>query len=749
MIYLKNVAASIKKNLCYRLIGPLSMIGLVFSCSFSYAQQSAHYGEVFTPKGDLRVLIICVGFKDFDNAQKFPNWKPNGALPDFVQNNAIPESFYNNYEDFDKYKNIDSVKNLSKLYQEMSFPNGNFRIVADVYPKCINIDPGGVSGRNCWATFNKRVFKEMYKQDPDFDWSKYDRRVNNPNFRVDASSYQPDGKPDYVVLMYRADGRWQKQLFPYAKAALGNFGGGASVLAGVNDMPYGDYTITRSGFYACGNACYNPEAFNQLFKHELAHELFASPHYMAANGAVGKHFYVPSGGWGCTVSNQLFFQTFNAWERYILGWIPLDKDLRDATDNGVYKLEDFATTGDAIRIKVPHTKNEYIWLENHQKLNVFDESIMAGQLQNFPKGTSGIPYMEKGLYMYNECILDDPKHISPSMVSNINNVNTVSIYNAIGNYDFDCSGYYKQHKHWYWNNKLYAFERQDANPYAGMNYFTQYRADFDSNQVITNSGNFNGARTESYAINYEIVEGDTLLTYASHGGIIDELKGRRRSDAFQVGDVLSMCSNPPLTNNPPYKKKEGYIDYKYLNGLKVEILEQDSLGTLTISVVFNNHSFDQNARLCGRLKLANIPNAADDIDLIVQKGIHISIDQSKTPNTLRKEFANFVTPTVLKVEKNVKMRLETKAKLSISATSTMELGEKSELTLQKKAKIHLKNEARLIVNKGAALNYSSKNQLRIVDNAEVLFKKGAIFRGKPVKKAFVLNADNQRRPFAF
>lgn len=59
-------------------------------------------GIVFTPKGDIKVLIICAGFGEPYDSYELHDWNTGiNTLPDWVNNNS---AFYRNNTDFNNRK---------------------------------------------------------------------------------------------------------------------------------------------------------------------------------------------------------------------------------------------------------------------------------------------------------------------------------------------------------------------------------------------------------------------------------------------------------------------------------------------------------------------------------------------------------------------------------------------------------------------------------------------------------------------
>lgn len=706
-----------------------------------YSQNKPYgpYGEVFTPRGDLRVLVVCVGFENNDYDQPFSNWPPHQDLPDYMQDGNFFEAFYDNFDQFEQFKNDSSVQNISKLYQEMSQPNENFRIVADVFPRRINISPAGANRMNCWSLFNKRALQQLLEEEPQFDWSPYDNRKNRPNFLFDNSQTGPDGKPDFIIFYYRYDPNWKKELFKNARGCAGD-GGGGSRLWGAGNFNFGNYQIDGDGFFVTSSATKSPEGFIKLFKHELGHELFSGPHYMGANGAIGNYFNLPITGWGSTVTTELLNNTINAWERWLMGWIDIKHDLSDISDNGTYLLRDFASTGDAIRIKIPNSTNEYLWIENHQQKSVFDASSWSGKLKDKPKGSYGIPAPEKGLYMFTEAMVSDRNAISTRLVSDMQAVNGAHPLNAQGNYDYDHPLSFTKTEDWseYWNGKMYHFNRTTPNPYAGLNPFMQYRADFDSNGVIKNSGNFNGAKTESVKIVKEYINGELRLVYGNHGGRNEAIRPTRRSDAFQVGDVLNMSSNPPVFHRPKFNIKTDKLNAINMNGLEIEVISQDGEGNITVQVKFNNSLISNDLRITGFVQCNPVLGAKDGIDYLIDNSVELSVNRSGIPNHLKKDSTGFVHASVLSFQDSSRIFFSKKSSLKIDESSMVTVNKGSSLSFGKRTTAIIKDKSKLIVASGCHLTLHWSSRLSISDNSEMTLEQGVIFNGKQTKEQLVI-----------
>ena len=731
---MQAVLNSIKSSLCSFIKGIF-----LFKTLLLFGQQNyAPHGNVFTPKGDIRFLIICAGFKGFDAEQTLGKWGSDDDLPQFFEKGALA-AFYSDTSEFEQYKTDTSIANLSKLYFEMSNKKDPFKVVADVYPTRINVKPDEVKGAG-WGAVNKAVLKQLIDNAPNFNWGKYDNRINRPQFKYDNSVTGSDGKPDYIIILYRYDTGWEVQPIKGMNGWLGGANGASSLSVGEFDV--GEYRIGSDGFFCHSSTSSGVGHFMGMFKHELGHELFSGPHYMGANSAFGNRFYSPSGGWGSTVSATHLNNTINAWERWVLGWLELKKDIEVSKKKSRFWLNDFATTHEAVRIQLPNASKNYLWLENHQSKSIFDHNELAGELIDSPKGSSGFPDIDKGVYAYVENMLDDRSEISTRFVYDMDAVNGINLLNAQGNYDYEKPTVFTQTTDWSvcWNNKLYHFKRGDENPFSGINPFYSFRHDFDDSGKIEHQNNFNGGKGESQNIVMEL-EGDSVyLFYGNHGGRNKESLPYRRSAAFITGDELSISSNPALVNYPKYDNRKDSIEPIFLNGLKVSLVKEKK-GRQKIIVSYTNFKLKKDIRLAG-----NIAVVKGDFKVI--KAL-LTINKSGTVSRLNPQNGSFISKTYFTLSDSSSLRLKRNSRISVYDDSEFILSNNSTLIASKTALIQLYNTSQLRISEGAVLNLKKEECLTMHDDARLFLEKGSVFNGQVMKVAREFTAENRNEFLQF
>ena len=670
-------------------------------------QKKSYYGGVFTTRGDFKALIVPVIFKDqpqsnpsFNNlSQSISGWSSTNLskLPDCIdpENGIFPSWLYNSPEDFELYKDS-AFYNDSKMLYHIS--KGSFRFMADVFrdskgkPLSVEIDPEG--GRD-WSHMNKMALEEMKRLNPDFDFSPFDKRKNNPQYLFDNSvNASGDKVVDYIVFIYRYSPSWSVQPAIGMNKWTGSGGGFASP-SGIMLETYNGYKFSE-GFtmmWASG-----------VFFHELAHTLYNLPHLWGTNGTVGEYFYRPSVGWGATSSAGLF-QIPSAWETWFLGYNDLVADIKgpDELKNGnVFELRDYVKTGDAIRIKLPFSENQYLWLEYHSIEHPFDRHVWSGQ----KIGNDEIALPAKGVYAYLEQVSDRHEKI-PGVLSQ--NCNAIKPLSAAGNFDYEYIDEIPSQNAW--GNKLYKFKKLKENPISGTNPFFYFRDDFNKDGIIGMDKNYNGARNEGEAIMCEEVSNDSFANFYNCFGVFNAAQNDRPA-AFLPGDYLGLNSNPTLSTFAKYNDRVGEMQPIYLTGLKVNFLKS-SVGA-KLSVSFGETVVDRNCRWTGNIVLPNI--SLDSLsDLEISKGKEIRLEKSGTVNRhLKTTEGDFVSPTKLLIKSDACLTLKKGSRIIIENGSTLEFESGARLILEKKSKIIAKNGAVLNIE-NARVSKHRKAQLKNSD----------------------------------
>ncbi|MBP9083570.1 MAG: hypothetical protein KBH11_10885 [Bacteroidia bacterium] len=644
---------------------------------------SSTNGWVHTPHGNLHILVIFI--RDLSDE---PDPSYNGDINDPVyywSNVDIPRWCLgtSNYLFDETAATIGNHKNLSLFYKEMS--HSQFILTGEIFPELIPTSDGSASNAIDYINANY----------PNFNWARFDNRTNHPNNSSDNSSTGPDGIIDYVVFMKRRDG----------------FSGDASV--------WGPHTVTTNYSGSSVNfsiisghtaqECYNSPDHHQIFfKHEFAHNLYNSAHYFGANSCSDGEYYYESLGWGLMASWHQQFDVANAWESWWLGWM----SPQDVSTNGTYQIGDFLTSSDAIRIPIPHTNGEYLWIENHQKIDPFGYDDKP-----FYRSSSGLPNAEDidpGLYMYITKHFGD--RTDPSLMNGGSTIatNFIKVLNGEGNYDItpDQLGPFAVPGAGPWD----CFFKGEENPIAGQNSYTRIKFNEDGVnplQVPYHDGNQNCTGDESGEFWAENINGVRTATYSRTG---------RHNQAFTVGMEIGMSGKVPVTNYPVFDpaplvdKLEPFV----MNGLSIKITNYNSTtGKYTLDVNFSDYQVRNDKRWCGDIELR--PNPIPTLPCLeVTVGSTLRVDKSGTPNRkneLTPGSLNFINPTVLNCSSSSFVNLQSSSTMIVENNSTLKLSSNSIMEINSGALLHIKTGSKLILESNASINVLNGGRILIDDDA--------------------------------
>lgn len=670
------------------------------------------YGGVFTPKGDLRVLIIFVKYGGIYDTLNLPGW--NGVFPDWATS-PTEKSFYNNYTEFQQniYYDINR-KSVSNFYYQMS--GGQFRLVADYYPQVITVDPTTVLTR---GEFHQKVLDQIPST---FDWSPYDNRTNNPNYSYDNSISTSDNIADYVVICHRFSSKWL--IKPSANWLQSIYFDGVASLGFSNTysgLAMGSMGV-REGFSYMSGAM-KPIV---LFPHEVGHKLYDGPHYSGNNNVAGNYFYEPAAGWGMMKPNQNY-TCAAGWERYILDWTPqirasgINSDITNASDIPnpfcLFTLRDFITTGDAIRIRVPSESgtHQYLWLENHRSLSTFDGNINGGMFCETP-----IDEYKPGLVAY----VESYSHVKDTdRIELFNNGNGIRWLSRDGDYDFTFDQT-AQHPSALCNNVTYKLYRSSPNPIGGQNINEYIRHDYNNDGHIGyDTDNDNASHQNEQTEVVYVDNGQPTAKYLTGTGM-----------QFIVGDKVGIDRNPCVKNIPKYNQTTRKMGDYYLNGISFSVFGQDADGNLIVRVKVNDVSINRDVRwAAGSIVLTNITKNSQP-DVVVKPSVTVNIDKSGTPNRHQNpddpqqtssSIADFVTPTSFTCRRDSYFKQESYSTVNVSNQSTLVLDSGSVYEINDNAVLNINSTGTLHVKSGATLRVIGAGHVEIKNGAYICIENGA------------------------
>lgn len=632
------------------------------------------YGYSTTPKGELHALVIFVAFEE-DSTQENPIW-PYDEIPSFAigENNAL----------FNKSaKQIGSHQNISKWYSDMSM--GEFTFTGSIYPKQIIVPMRTNSwGMPIQSLINRDVVKQL-KRDTVFDWSRFDKRENGSEWEKDVSRSQPDGELDYVIFMYR---------IPGSK-------GMAAVRSQWNKLKIQDSVLHITDGFTSVNTSSDPRTILSEFIHEFGHSLMIAPHIGNANGVVGEYLQ-SSYAWGMACPDRRLFHTANAWERWYLGWTDIKYDLNNLSDNGVYEIRDFVTTGDAIRIKVPNA-DSYLWIENHQKLNDFDRPRYDFDAFGDP---NKLP--NKGLAIYLENISNDRSKIH----SFGRNANGIEVLHPRGKFDFipELDSVYNISK--WWNQKTNDYNNEGANPTSGSSMIQPILFDYDNNGKVGYSDNANLTFGKNEMKTMLMVDGVEV-----YGPFAEDL-------TFQEGHLIDVGSNPMIIERLRRPKSQKDRIEQHLNNISITALSTDADGTIKVKIEYNQPIIQSHQVWKGEDII--LKNDADfqglNNQLIISSEGSLTLDQCKS--VLREKRLNsgyYAYPTRLIIKDGTMLEIKSGGQLKLKNDSKLIIEEGAQLVFDQIDNFKLESSCTIVLRKGARVivaGNSKKTEEEVVINSE-------------------------------
>jgi hypothetical protein len=707
---------------------------------FSFAQVSTTNGGYFTAKGHIHALIVFVGFdsevriKGEDipfNHQEYANWdiKNGQELPALVDpDNGEMEIIHEKVSDLGNGGEF----NLTEYYSDMSF--GKFLFTGETLKdpktgKPIRIDINPKEGKSI-PQFNALVLKEIDRRLPNFDWKRFDKRKNSPNYRFDSSITKPDGKPDFVIFVYRNSPGFKRYALP--PSTLG-WGGAVASSFLSSSMRVQDSTIRfdESGFTNSSNGTRSPKLFMTAFLHEIGHKLYRAPHYNAANGSFGGYFYIPQAAYGMMCSENQMNMVANGWEKWMIGWTEILKKGEknhqsiDEIKAGEFRfiLRDFATTGDVIRLPIPNVKNQFLWIENHQNISRWEKGTYSGRVLS--QQGEEIPLPDTGCYAYVERI--SPKRSKLPSYGDKYQTNALYLLNAQGNWDYKRSEECLKNWHNFFNNPVYTFERIEENPLTGHNGFMKFIDDFplhhkkgkQGDNTIKHQYSSHGGSLESVFFLKEKEDNQEVMTYAGYGGVNEEAKYNlnRRSPFFQDKDKLSLSGNQPIVGLREIDWKTKSIKPIKLNGVEVQFKELSD-GRFEVIVRYDQFKVTKKKSLWKGNILVS-PNYLDSnaASIILAPKTKVVVKNSLTNNTFNKqENGTFIQSSSLTIQKGAGFELQNKSQLIIDRGCT--------LTVEENAKLKLGPKTKLIINPGGILNIHPKAIIQMHPSAVMDLPKG-------------------------
>ncbi len=448
-----------------KLVQILVLLPLLHSILIFSQNNDQPGGRDLPSVGSINVLFIFAQFPDDNFLPDDSRW-PKGDEPKRMKDHSWVDSVWNENA---------TPWSLTDYFNQMSFNKLKFTGEMDTVTTPHTRDWYYQNKKN-FGAINKEILEKLDKR---ISFSKFDNITKLKNYKFAESA---DGKVDMVFIIYRNF----IMDYPDSIAEKYNrvFGSGwfGSLNAGVVYVDDSTRTIFTG---ATLRDIFHKDPF-RFSIHEFAHFLIG-----------GNQYHNGRGFWAMLSGYEIRSFMINSYERNRLGWINIRTIPNDTLTLKNITLDDFITTGDALRITIDSTSSQYFYLENHQRISRWD---------NCSKIVS-----EKGIYVMRQ---DAPygEAIFMQMIP------------ADGRFNWEVNNYV--YPDWY-PKGLPVFERKDENKETG----------YHDLQFVPFS--YEG---KNYPPNEIIYYADTLTGKP----VQDPLRAGDGRDAFRQGykTVFSPFTNP-------------------------------------------------------------------------------------------------------------------------------------------------------------------------------------------------------------
>jgi hypothetical protein len=702
------------------------------------SQYSISNGVSLPTSDTVRVLIVFaeVDFSTDGCPQDLPD-NINGNWPVSAKGKRLIPSDAGSFFDYELKKGESPKSYITKFYSQASF--GSYILLGDYLPYVISVPCNKITAGNEGLTWILDSLKNKSPADTTL-FSAHGLPLNAfDDWTITSSGLpkikKPDGKIDLLYII------WRNNRFLYGTSTKDNSGYGVHSTSGsafknmdgVNNVS--SFNAGSSGFHGY-----------HITIAEHLHAIFGGNNWHTAGGRGEHTFLVTSSSYGITGQSFSTMQSACGWDRWMMDWKNPDKNFLISsldekneeinTENfsidsfpsgGTFILRDFMTSGDAIRIKLPHiswtkkgdVKNQYLWLEN-RRMNTeyekyYDSDCCDNDYGKYPYGTPGIyAYIQVG-----KDLKSGGKEINSSANSEANGLASFLFpFTAEGNFDF----YYAWDKvqeansglNCNWGNRNLPIDKSKSkqNPFTGFSDLYDY-VDFN------NDGKLYSGDTVQPGLS-EIIGDSVMHNYNSNGDWEDAFC--KATTFTKISLSTNPAAVPVYTLSTNYETKKSYYVKGspatfenrtiWLNGLSVEILEENlyGKGEMRIKIRWDDYDVSQNVRWCGNIALS--PNDFDTLkpSLILKKKNKILLDRggsaTKTASTEKDKNGRYI----------------------FSDTTVFTCLDNSYILMETGADIIIDNNSKLIMEKGSTLEMSGKNKIILRHGGELIIQEGALLK---------------------
>ncbi len=683
----------------------LSIIG----CRWTFAQPvlpdganvpNSENGQHLSPHGTIRVLVLFAEIEYDQDPTKNPandraeHW-PKGQLPTWKD------------DLFDPHPKPIPTAMITRYYHDISL--GNYIVLGDYIDKILTLKESEYAevknahsiGRVAVMEANKlgelRTRHNLSIEDFDL-WQDGGKaglpKVNKPD--------EPH-RYDHVMVIARNSGLTHGQgstdsgspgkLFGYESDTQSRFGG-------MNALPF------------------------EILKHEYNHLLLGGNNFHSGGGNAAQfdsYTLCLQGGWSMMGAASSSLLTCSGWDRDRLGWKPDDAPHRInahapqggyadgdidpiSGDTGVFILKDLVTHGDALRIRMPFLPEgehrQWLWVENHQTY-----SRNGSPTDRFHWESTGSPCISgavPGLYMVMQ--IEREKKTGDDIFGGY--ADYLHALCANGHYDAYLTNDTVPNCPFGGQGRAYRKDTRWLNPLSGAS--DQELVVYDRNDDGKVERNEHFLMGSGYQPDGRLTSDATFFGAARH---VWTPTGNR---------VLNIGSNPSSANmltlgcnGRKERNKHAKPDNRavYLNGIRIELLEQRPNGDIAVRVSTGDTRLTSDTRWCADSIVLPVLRGRDGRSLTVGSGTRLLIDRSRTPTRmdLQEKVGGFgyFAPV-------------TRFTMATGATMLVEAG----------AELRLENGSELHVMPGAILELDSKAQINVEDGCAIITHGDGVLKAK-------------------
>ncbi len=649
-------------------------------------------GWVLPTTEEIKVLVVLM---EYDNPSDVghADW-PSGQLPSWV----------NSFLDFAPSSSPSGI--VTEYFQKAS--HGEFSVLGDyllaaqnngVFKIPTSITPNNISGNftqllNIINSQTNGVFTTV-------------NGVTDPQYFNNWTLSTPGAIKDHLP---DAQGRYDHVAFIIRHPSVESTGSANEITSSQSMLGYP--LNSRSINFTKGAIP------TDLFRHEFGHLLYGGNNFHCAGGGrnqapAGNYWIADIGGHSLMSLAGSALRTWNGWDQYRLGWKPQtnqyqisarneagqevdgDLDALVASDEGVYVIRDFVTTGDALRIKLPYLDpqtefGQWFWLENHRGAQ--NNGFALDEFGSTQLPSCATP-AEWGLTVSMQIDRDENcgSDIYGGSADHIRMISADGMWESV----FDNSSTSDQCNP---SNSVFLVEKVLPNPLTGHSDLDRHPIDLNNDGQIQDIDQ-TGVFAERVGNNV-----DWQWYFRGHPRQFFRLGGKEKMNLSTNPTVTTRINqigdNAPLVGNN--------VKTIYINGISIKIIDMLPNGDIKVEIKFDHVDIEEDVRWCAPDIVLNEIPTAHGYSLVVkpEQTLHLDHGTAATNMDIPITFENqqvFTSPTSMHVKSGAHINLEANSEMVIDRRSSLKLEAGSALYVQNGATLRIRREGTLELLNGSLL----------------------------------------------